>query len=210
MFVLPDKVTAAYNSFMAQQKIPANQQNYFRKWLRYYIDFCRKYKMSYVTHLSLNSFCNKLREKQQPDSLVQQAREAVELYYSMLGHHKQKSDPLLPTVKPQQQLAKNTAPAANCASDWSWIYAKLVEQIRIRHYSDKTLRSYRGWVRQLQSFVGSKDGTMLDVEDVKAFLSYLAVERKVSASSQNQAFNGLLFLFRHVLNKKFWGHHIYL
>lgn len=203
MFVLPDKVTAAYNSFMAHQQIPASQQNYFRKWLRYYIDFCRKYKMSYVAHSSLNSFRNKLREKQQSDSLVQQACEAVGLYYLMLEHHKQKTDPSLPTVEPQQQLEKNTAPITNDASDWGWIYDKLVEQIRIRHYSEKTLRSYRGWVRQLQFFVGSKDGTTLDVEDVKAFLSYLAVERKVSASSQNQAFNGLLFLFRHVLGKEF-------
>ena len=41
------------------------------------------------------------------------------------------------------------------------------------------------------------------MSDVKEFLSFLAVDRKVSASSQNQAFNGLLFLFRHVLEKEF-------
>ena len=40
------------------------------------------------------------------------------------------------------------------------------------------------------------------MEDAKAFLTYLAVERKVSASSQNQAFNALLFLFRHVLERE--------
>jgi integron integrase len=41
------------------------------------------------------------------------------------------------------------------------------------------------------------------MEDVKAFLSFLAVEKKVAASTQNQAFNALLFLFRHVLEKEF-------
>ena len=40
---------------------------------------------------------------------------------------------------------------------------------------------------------------MLNQDDFKRFLTYLAVERKVSASSQNQAFNALLFLYRHVL-----------
>ena len=40
------------------------------------------------------------------------------------------------------------------------------------------------------------------MEDVKAFLSHLALERRVSASSQNQAFNALLFLFEHVLDKE--------
>ena len=44
---------------------------------------------------------------------------------------------------------------------------------------------------------------MLSASDVKDFLTFLAVKRKVSASSQNQAFNALLFLFRHVLKKEF-------
>ncbi len=43
----------------------------------------------------------------------------------------------------------------------------------------------------------------MSMEDVKDFLSFLAVEKKVAASSQNQAFNALLFLFRHVLEKEF-------
>lgn len=41
------------------------------------------------------------------------------------------------------------------------------------------------------------------MDDVKGFLNFLAVEKQVSASSQNQAFNALLFLFRHVLEKEF-------
>jgi site-specific recombinase XerD len=41
------------------------------------------------------------------------------------------------------------------------------------------------------------------MEDVRGFLSFLAAERNVSASSQNQAFNALLFLFRHILEKDF-------
>lgn len=73
----------------------------------------------------------------------------------------------------------------------------------MRHYSPKTWRSYRGWARQLQAFVQSKDAAELKVEDVKKFLSYLAVKKQVSASSQNQAFNGLLFLYRHVLGQEF-------
>jgi site-specific recombinase XerD len=43
----------------------------------------------------------------------------------------------------------------------------------------------------------------LTVEDVKAFLTWLAVKKDVAASSQNQAFNALLFVFRHVLDKEF-------
>ncbi|WP_049794651.1 phage integrase N-terminal SAM-like domain-containing protein [Methylomonas methanica] len=65
------------------------------------------------------------------------------------------------------------------------------------------MKSYRGWARHLQTFTKSKDYQTLTQQDVVAFLSYLAVEKNVSASSQNQAFNALLFLFKHVLQKDF-------
>ncbi|MDX8389556.1 MAG: integron integrase, partial [Mariprofundaceae bacterium] len=69
--------------------------------------------------------------------------------------------------------------------------------------SPKTLKAYRSWVRQLQTFTKSKSPDLLCMEDVKSFLSSLAVEKKVAASTQNQAFNALLFLFRQVLEKEF-------
>jgi len=58
-------------------------------------------------------------------------------------------------------------------------------------------------VRKLQAFVRSKDPRLLSMTDVRDFLSFLAVEKKVAASSQNQAFNALLFFFRHILEKEF-------
>jgi DNA replicative helicase MCM subunit Mcm2 (Cdc46/Mcm family) len=80
MINLPDKLSAAYNSFMAQKGIPANQQTYFRKWLRYYIDFCRKYRHDYDEKSSLAAFLTKRKEKQHR----KQAQGAIELYYRML------------------------------------------------------------------------------------------------------------------------------
>ncbi|MCD4717178.1 MAG: site-specific integrase, partial [Desulfobacterales bacterium] len=62
---------------------------------------------------------------------------------------------------------------------------------------------YRSWVRQFQNYTRSKDSGLLSSTDVKDFLAFLAVKRNVSASSQNQAFNALLFLFRHVLKNEF-------
>jgi integron integrase len=56
---------------------------------------------------------------------------------------------------------------------------------------------------RLLLLLDGKDPARIDSADVKRFLSHLAVERKVAASTQNQAFNGLLFLFRHVLDREF-------
>ena len=83
------------------------------------------------------------------------------------------------------------------------MYKNLDSEIKLRHYSPKTLEAYRGWVRQLQGFTRSKDPQLLSSTDVKDFLTYLAVKRKVSASSQNQAFNALLFFYRHILKNEF-------
>jgi len=78
------------------------------------------------------------------------------------------------------------------------------QAIRIKHYSYKTERSYLEWAQRFMDYtskVKKKDvrAAGLDSGDVKDFLSYLALTRKVSSSTQNQAFNALLFLFREVL-----------
>jgi integron integrase len=88
-------------------------------------------------------------------------------------------------------------------ASWVWVYDNLSSAIKVRHYSPKTLEAYKHWTQKLQTFTKSKDPQLLSMEDVKGFLSFLAVDRNVAASSQNQAFNALLFLFKHVLEKDF-------
>jgi integrase len=73
----------------------------------------------------------------------------------------------------------------------------------MRHYSPRTLKSYVGYTRQFEAFVKSKNPKCVEVADVKAFLSFLATEKRVSASSQNLAFNALLYLFRNVFKSEF-------
>lgn len=86
---------------------------------------------------------------------------------------------------------------------WGEEYASLAAEIKLRHYSPKTLRAYTQWVRHYQTFTRSEDPKALTAEHVKHFLTSLAVDQKVSASTQNQAFNALLFFHRHVLKKDF-------
>lgn len=87
----------------------------------------------------------------------------------------------------------------------SWIgeYSILENEIRVRHYSSKTLKTYKGWVRKFQTFTLSRPPHLLSANDVKEYVTFLAVKRNVSSSTQNQAFNSLLFFYRHVLKKEF-------
>jgi integron integrase len=76
---------------------------------------------------------------------------------------------------------------------------QLREQIRVRHYSIRTETVYLHWVRQFIRFHKLCHPADMGAEEVEQFLSYLAVQRTVSASTQNQALAALLFLYKQVL-----------
>jgi integron integrase len=74
------------------------------------------------------------------------------------------------------------------------------DQIRLKHYSYRTEDSYVQWIRRYILFHNKCHPQEMGVPEIEAFLSHLAVEGKVSASTQNQALSALLFLYRHVLH----------
>jgi len=79
--------------------------------------------------------------------------------------------------------------------------------MRTRHLSIRTERAYLGWMERFLWFHRKAQGRWvhpaeMSGEEISQFLPHLAVEQKVSASTQNQAFSALLFLFREVLKKE--------
>ena len=73
------------------------------------------------------------------------------------------------------------------------------EKIRLRHYSLKTEKAYIGWIKRYILFHDKKHPVEMGKKEIESFLTWLAVERNVSPSTQNQAFNALLFLYEQVL-----------
>lgn len=67
------------------------------------------------------------------------------------------------------------------------------------------LKAYLHWAMRFRQFIRERMPAEVSADDAKAFLTYLAVERAVSASTQNQAFNALLFLFTKVLGLEYSG-----
>ena len=76
---------------------------------------------------------------------------------------------------------------------------RLREAIRVRHYSIRTEDAYADWARRFIVFHDKRHPLDLGAPEVAAFLTYLAVQRNVAASTQNQAKSALLFLYRVVL-----------
>jgi integron integrase len=83
------------------------------------------------------------------------------------------------------------------------------ERMRVRRLSYHTERAYLGWIRRFLAFHGRRHPRDLGAADVEAFLTHLAVDRKVSASTQNQALQAILFLYRRVLEIELpWLDHV--
>lgn len=72
-------------------------------------------------------------------------------------------------------------------------------EIRLRHYSLRTEQSYVDWARRFILFHHKRHPVEMGATEIRDFLSHLAVDRQVSASTQNQAKSALLFLYREVL-----------
>ena len=74
-------------------------------------------------------------------------------------------------------------------------------KIRLKHYSIRTEQAYVRWIKRFILFHNEKHPSNMGKPEIEAFLSYLAVKRRVSSSTQNQAFNAILFLYRDVLTR---------
>jgi len=222
MIKIDPSVIKKYRTILIENRIPEKDHNFFIKWLRYYLDFCHKYGFVNNDFKSLPLFIEKIRSKKQNSSQQHQAADAIKLFYSIPGSQVS-AEPIKrsPAVNQNNQTfvkesrqdysigkpdrASRVVRDVNepCKQEWHNALSTLADEIKTRHYSPKTLKSYRAWAVKFQHFTNSKNPEFLDTDDVKAFLTYQAVSLKVSASSQNLAFNALLFFYRHVLGREF-------
>lgn len=197
---IPPDLENRFKTLLEQESFSKQLQIDYQKWLRFYLDFCQKYSFVQSDQNSLDHFIKKLQEKKQTDLQQSQAARAIQLYYKIVAEKEQIKDV---ADNPKEILSENNEQYKTIRADWSSVYKDLSAEISLRHYSPKTLRAYTGWVRQFQAFVKSKDSRLLTGSEARDFLTFLAEKKKVSASSQNQAFNALLFLYKHILKNEF-------
>jgi integron integrase len=199
MFQVPPQIVARFQKLLFQKSIPKASHFHYQKWLRYYLDFCNKYQFSPANKQSLSRFTSKLAEKRQTQEQQRQAAHAVSLYYQL---NASSSAPL----NHYQFVPLETAESKERNGGWKAALDDLSAEIKTRHYSPKTLKAYTLWATQFRNFTQFKETQALSSKDVKEFMRFLAVKREVSASTQNQAFNALLFFYRHILKRDFGEH----
>ncbi len=131
---------------------------------------------SYLKHLATNH----------EDWQVEQACKALNLYCYFLD----KSGKLV------------VSHSASANLEWQQAINQMVKAMRLKHLSYRTEQTYLTWMRSFYSFLNGTSPWQLESRDVMRFLTHLAVERKVAKSTQNLAFNAILFFFRRVLDKE--------
>ncbi|RII25217.1 MAG: integron integrase [Geobacter sp.] len=218
MIRLPPHLYKQYREFCVKSSIKNCDLTDYMMWLRYFLDFCEKYQVAGDEEQKTCLFLDKLQQKKQSEEKRRQAQHAISLYFEMIkggstiaqtaelqkplsGSHEVHQAPIKYAHKSYYHEAGYQEKSAS--PEWDEVLQKLADEIKVRHYSRKTLKTYALWSRQFQRFLKNKPPEDLTTEDVKEYLTWLAVKCQVAASTQNQAFNSLLFLFRHALKRDF-------
>ena len=195
---------------------PANFLEYLKKQNRF-SEEDRKWISIWVTRFSeqfpaweedrdgaLLQFCKRLASYKK-DYVVMRAQRAISIYFAYLDSQK------------RAELSQKEAPLSGkhsegaAANPWvsfrGHIYKTLQEHIRIKHLSIRTEKTYLAWTNRFMDYLESYikpewlDGRpSIQADHLRSYLSHLAVKRKISAATQEQAFNALLLLFRVVLH----------
>ena len=191
-----NQILPEFQKFIAERKLaPENQISFYAYWVSRFLQFSNT-RQDKPLDLRIQMFLDALKEdKKLEDWQFTQADNAVKLYI----HH------FLPVSGGTGKLSPNlpTTPEIKFPDDKK-VREKIREALRIKHYAYSTERTYIEWFNRFHAYVTdiknkNWETQGADETDVRDFLSHLAIKQQVSSSTQNQAFNSLLFLFREVL-----------
>lgn len=157
---IPHEIKVLYDQVLMKKRVPLTAHLHYRKWLQYYLDFCLKYHHDPANEKSLAPFLQKLKDKNQTEQQRKQAYDAVSIFCQIEKRKTSQNNALVLKNKNRNISTKKTKLKSTNA-DWSALYSGLDSEIKLRHYSPKTLQAYRGWLRNLQGFTKTKDPQLL-------------------------------------------------
>ncbi len=190
---MKDNTLPEFQEFLLSRRLVNEKYiQFYAHWASKFLTFSNDHE-NLRHELRIEEFLNRLRaDKKIADWQIKQADEALKLYV----HHFLQAD--------KSALYPNSPQTNKKLPEVSKLVSEVRKAIRIKHYAYSTERAYIDWVKRFFSYIVNEkkkdiNSKAIDSNDVKDYLSYLALIKRVSASTQNQAFNALLFLFREVL-----------
>ncbi len=184
-----------FQTFLINKKnIPEKHTKYYQQWVNKFLNHYQK-NLKTVKYKNIKDFIDKLESEGKEDWQIRQAYKAIKIFLEdfmglVIDFHE--NDEKLNESK----IVKNP-------KTWNEAFTKFINEIRFQHLAYSTEKTYRSWIRRFIRFCNNAPPTEVQSSHVKKFLVHQAVERNVSASTQNQALNAILFLFRYVLERDF-------
>ena len=176
--------------------VPKDKIKFYIHWVRIFLKSCN-YQLENINTERISQYLDSLdADEKIADWQVKQAADAVILYVEKY---------LKKSLQQVTSLAKDSGEKSidqKGSVQWKQTLEEAKNAIRLRHFSLSTEKTYLGWIARFKTFLKDRDPQLLEANDMKNYLTHLALHGRVSASTQNQAFNALLFLYRHTLHKE--------
>jgi len=201
---------------LAQADLPERQKASWAITLRWFLNFCRRGRAG-VTVQSARDFIAWAEQEKHPQPWqLESWKEAIRWFFlearsrgaqGDMADRKSSRIPAIPPARRQESAALNSQPSTSKIGQgtsgggipaWKAAYLRA---LRRGHYAYRTEGSYLVWLERFARHCGSDDLQSRGPEDIKAFLDELAVNERLSASSQKQALNAVVFLLHKVYGK---------
>ena len=173
------------NYLISKNIVTEKKAPYYIVWVSNFYIFTEKKPGSGFSNAEVDRFLKHL-SKSKEEWQVNQAKEAINLYRFFL------------------RRSHSTVEKGDLQSDSRWKRAsdEMVRMLRLKQRAITTEKTYMGWLRDFYRFVEGRAPSTLESAQVLDYLTHLAADRHVAQATQNQAFNALVFFYRHVLEKK--------
>lgn len=195
--VVPSSFWQSYTATLQKLGIPYPKSKFYVLWVKRFAAFLNGVPFEQASQEMVLAFLNGLEKDEQiADWQVEQARHSIEI---LLNEHLKIN--LRESGRLQESFTDSVDDSEKLLKVHGGLIKRFASEIRVRHYSIRTEDAYLFWIKRFLSFHLLKNPENLGAPEIRRYLTYLAEKRKVSASTQNQALNAIVFLYSQVLKQ---------
>jgi len=205
----------AYITALKKRKIAEHRIQWYVRWVRMFGSFIGSSPLEKQDSRSLDAFLLSLAEVDAVEAWqLEQAAEALKILFGDVMKRawlpkwkpkttKKQIDSFGDDSPSRREVAggfRDTGgPFSHRGDAYAWLEERVKTEMRLRHNSIRTERAYLEWISRFITFNKGRHPEEMGEDEVRTYLEYLAMKRRVAASTQNQALNALVFLYRNVL-----------
>ena len=199
-FSLEKEFLEEYKKFIVEQGVKDGHSRWYLYWVEQFSLYLKDVPLHECTADDVRKFTDHLKTGSKAEAWqIAQAKNALRLMLKEFlrlpwttgrdndGNDRSAGSTSTALISPAN-LFKDKVHIDGLNEEYRTVLKMLQSEIRVRHYSICTEKTYDQWIRRFINFIEMKPPESLDAADINSYLEYLAVRRKVSASSQNQAF----------------------